>query len=85
MSWKLLKRLSDKNPPDGKEENLADEKITAEIPAYAFSGKAVEQALVNKITAKVKPAPAIETPAEPKTPEGRSVNELMERLNLLKY
>ena len=64
---------------------LADEKITAEIPAYAFSGKAVEQALVNKITAKVKPAPAIETPAEPKTPEGRSVNELMERLNLLKY
>ena len=64
---------------------LADEKITAEIPAYAFSGKAVEQALVNKITAKAKPAPAIETPAEPEAPEGRSVNELMERLNLLKY
>lgn len=64
---------------------LADEKITAEIPAYAFSGKAVEQALVNKITAKAKPAPTIETPAEPEVPEGRSVNELMERLNLLKY
>lgn len=64
---------------------LADEKITAEIPAYAFSGKAVEQALVNKITAKAKPAPSIETPAEPEAPEGRSVNELMERLNLLKY
>ena len=64
---------------------LADEKITAEIPAYAFSGKAVEQALVNKITAKAKPAATIETPAEPEVPEGRSVNELMERLNLLKY
>lgn len=64
---------------------LADEKITAEIPAYAFSGKAVEQALVNKITAKAKPAPVTETPAEPEVPEGRSVNELMERLNLLKY
>jgi len=64
---------------------LADEKITAEIPAYAFSGKAVEQALVNKITAKAKPAPVTKAPAEPEVPEGRSVNELMERLNLLKY
>ncbi len=32
---------------------LTDEKLNAEIPAYAFSGKAVQMALVNKLTAKV--------------------------------
>ena len=70
---------------------LTDEKLTADIPAYAFSGKAVEAALVNKITAKAKPkktaAPAheTETPAAPEIKTGRSVDELMDRLNLLKY
>jgi len=63
---------------------LTDEKLTAEIPAYAFSGRAVQQTLVNKITAKAKPAKP-NTPAEPEVHEGRSVNDLMERLNLLKY
>ncbi len=75
------------------DDTLKDEKLTAEIPAYAFSGKAVQQALVNKITAKAKANPPAQPeptakhtpPAEPEAPTGRSVNELMERLNLLKY
>lgn len=75
------------------DDTLKDEKLTAEIPAYAFSGKAVQQALVNKITAKAKPKPRAQpeptakhtTPAEPEASTGRSVDELMERLNLLKY
>ena len=60
---------------------LTDEKLTAEVPAYAFSGKAAEAALLNKLTSKTAP------PKEPTAPEekpGRSVNELMERLNLIK-
>ena len=75
------------------DDTLKDEKLTAEIPAYAFSGKAVQQALVNKITAKARPKPPAQPeptakhtpPAEPETSTGRSVDELMERLNLLKY
>lgn len=60
---------------------LKDEKSATDAPAYAFSGKAVQTALMNKLTAKVKPtsAPAI----EPETTHGRSVTELMERLHLL--
>ena len=60
---------------------LTDEKLTAEVPAYAFSGKAVEAALLNKLTAKTAPT---KEPAAPEEKPGRSVNELMERLNLIK-
>ena len=75
------------------DDTLKDEKLTAEIPAYAFSGKAVQQTLVNKITAKAKANPPAQPeptakhtpPAKPETSTGRSVDELMERLNLLKY
>ena len=75
------------------DDTLKDEKLTAEIPAYAFSGKAVQQALVNKITAKARPKSPAQPeptakhtpPAEPEASTGRSVDELMERLNLLKY
>ena len=59
---------------------LTDEKITAEMPAYAFSDRAVEKALMNKLTEKVKK----ETPAVPEVKHGRSVDELLERLDLLK-
>ena len=66
---------------------LTDEKLAVDIPAYAFSGKAVESRLLSKITAKAKTlehkeenAPAVERPQT-----GRSVDELLERLNLLKY
>ena len=51
---------------------LTDEKLTAEPEAYAFSSKAVENALINRISEK----------AEKKT--GRSVSELKERLNTIK-
>ena len=71
---------------------LTDEKLAVNVPAYAFSGRAVENALLNKITAKVKPAEKVEpepeieesVPAEPETTPGRSVDELMARLNLIK-
>ena len=66
---------------------LTDEKLAVDVPAYAFSGKAVESRLLSKITAKAKMlehkeenAPAVEKPQT-----GRSVDELLERLNLLKY
>jgi len=73
------------------DEILTDEKLVADVPAFAFSSKAVEEALVNKITAKAKPVvedkPKAEPKEEPKTEptHGRSVSELMERLNLMKY
>lgn len=63
---------------------LTDEKLAMDAPAFAFSGKAAENALMTKLVAKATTAPT--SPAEP-TPEsvhGRSVDALMERLNLLK-
>ncbi len=73
---------------------LTDEKLAVSIPAYAFSGRAVENTLLNKITAKVKtttpmvvepdPDPKPPTPEEPEVIPGRSFDELMQRLNLIK-
>ena len=65
---------------------LTDEKLNVDVPAYAFSGKAAENNLYSKLTAKaktIKPAPVEEPQEQPKT--GRSVDELIERLNLMKY
>ena len=76
------------------DEILTDEKLaTAEVPAFAFSSKAVEAALMNKISAKAKPAVAAvptpkaktEVPAKPEVKRGRSVEALMDRLNLMKH
>ena len=76
------------------DEILTDEKLaTAEVPAFAFSSKAVEAALMNKISAKAKPVvkaeakpkAKTEAPAEPEVKRGRSVAELMDRLNLMKH
>ena len=73
---------------------LADEKQAVSIPAYAFSGRAVENALLNKISAKVKavapaepepePEPEPPAPEKPEATPGRTVDELMARLNLIK-
>jgi len=73
---------------------LTDEKLAVDVPAYAFSGRAMEYALLNKITAKAKPAEKQEStpeqvveshaPEEPETTPGRTVDELMARLNLIK-
>lgn len=59
---------------------LSNEKADTDFGAYTFSGKIVQQTLVNKITAKATPK------QEEKIEEkklGRSVDSLMERLNLL--
>ena len=59
---------------------LEDEKKSvAPDEAYAFSSKAVAVALMNKIVGKAK-----EEKVEPAKPEGRSVDELKERLATIK-
>ena len=65
---------------------MKEEKITAEMPAFEFSDRAVEMALVNKIAAKNRqdvPVDKQEVQPEPALKHGRSVDELMERLSLL--
>ena len=57
---------------------LEDEKCAPIPDSFAFSGNAVEKAIINKIRAKA-PKP------QAKKSAGRSVDELMERLNLMKY
>lgn len=56
---------------------LTDEKRTMTDDAYAFSSKAVEQALMNRILAKAEFRPK-------HTHEGRSVDELKARLKTIK-
>ena len=72
---------------------LEDEKAAEiAIPAYAFSRKTVQAALMNKISAKAKPVQKADvtaeaqtdTPAQPEEPAGRSVDELKARLNTIK-
>lgn len=72
---------------------LEDEKAAdIAVPAYAFSRKTVQAALMNKITAKAKPVQKVyipadaqtDTPARPEEPAGRSVDELKARLNTIK-
>lgn len=76
---------------------LEDEKTTeVAIPAYAFSRKTVQAALMNKISSKAKPVPKADTavpaqtdapaaePEKPSEPMGRSVDELRARLNTIK-
>ena len=75
------------------DEILTDEKTVADVPAFAFSSKAVEAALINKLTAKATPVaqavpkeePKADPSAEPEVKRGRSVSELMDRLNLMKH
>ena len=57
---------------------LEDSKRAVNVEAYSFSTTNIENAIINKIAAKVKAKAADK-------PEGRSVDKLMERLNLLKY
>ena len=72
------------------DELLTDDKTVADVPPFAFSSKAVEATLINKITAKAKPVVKAEPKAEPKVEaktepkSGRPVSELMDRLNLMK-
>ena len=69
-------------------------KDAADIPAYAFSGKETETRLMNKLTAHYKPKEKGMTPAqaaaipavkdEPPAEAGKTYDELMTRLNLIK-
>lgn len=68
-------------------------KDAADIPAYAFSGKEVEMVLCNKLTAHYRPKARAVTPAQaaaiPSVKEepadaGKTYDELMTRLNLIK-
>lgn len=59
------------------DEILTDEKRTADTEAYAFSGSAIEKALINKISAKAQPKSKVK-------PQGRSVDELKARLHTIK-
>ena len=69
-------------------------KDAADIPAYAFSGKETETRLMNKLTAHYKPKDKGMTPAqaaaipavkdEPPAEAGKTYDELMTRLNLIK-
>ena len=65
------------------DDMLEDEKkVAGEVAAYAFSSRAVANALFNKIAEKAAPAPE----AEPAEPVGRSVDELKARLaDIKKY
>ena len=73
---------------------LQDEKTVAEIPAYAFSRKTVQAALMNKITAKARPEDRVSEAGDLKTGAeetkgtvetmGRSVDELKARLATIK-
>ncbi len=72
------------------DDMLTDEKKAVEAPAFAFSGKAAEDSLMRKLVAKIRPAKEESagktkdpSPAEPEIKHGRSVDTLMERLNLL--
>jgi ATP-dependent Clp protease protease subunit len=83
-TWMNANRAIELGFADGM---LTDEKIMAEMPAFEFSDRAVEMALINKITQKTRqekpPESEDSNPKEP-VPRGRSVDELMERLSLLK-
>ena len=90
-TWMNAKRAIELGFADGM---LTDEKVMAEMPAFEFSDRAVEAALINKITAKTRkdtPVNKLEPETEPKElpqsepapKHGRSVDELMERLHLL--
>ena len=59
------------------DEILMDEKRTAPVESYAFTGKTIEKALINKISAKAQHKP------EPKA-QGRRDDELKPRLSTIK-
>lgn len=75
-TWMNAKKAIELGFADGMLED--SKRSSVDLEAYAFSSTAVEQAITNKIAEKCKAA-------DPQKPKGRSVDELMERLNLLKY
>ncbi len=80
-TWMNAKKAIELGFADGM---LEDEKKSVATEAFAFSSKAVDQALLNKLCnkAKAEKEKEIQTQLEE---TGRSVDELMDRLNLMKY
>lgn len=86
-------RAEPEEEPEEEEEEEPEEsgKKKPEPPSMMFSRQAVNNALLNKMTAKygkAKPKPNIQTQAQIPAEEaltGRSVDELMGRLDLLKH
>ena len=63
---------------------LEDTKKDADIPAYAFSGKAAEVSLMNKLHTRMETDKKPAAPAIPDGPAGTPIASLEKRLNLLK-
>ena len=63
---------------------LEDTKKGADIPAYAFSGKAAEVSLMNKLHTRMETDKKPAAPAIPDGPAGTPIASLEKRLNLLK-
>ena len=86
-------RAEPEEPEEEEEEEEPEEsgKKKPEPPSMMFSRQAVNNALLNKMTAKygkAKPKPNIQTQAQIPAEEaltGRSVDELMGRLDLLRH
>ncbi len=78
-TWMNARRAIELGFADGM---LGDSVPADAPPAFEFSGRSAEMSLINKITDKARR----EKPPEPEKPVplGRSVDELMERLSLLK-
>ena len=85
-TWMNAKKAIELGFADGMLED--EKKDVSESAAYSFSGRAVAQALFNKLVEKTKAesesAPATEPEQEPAAPEGRSVDELKARLEAIK-
>ena len=80
-TWMNAKKAIELGFADGI---MTDEKLAMDAPAFAFSGKAAENALMNKLVAKATTVPTHPAEPAPEPEHGRSVDALMERLNLLK-
>ena len=76
-TWMNAKKAVELGFCDGILEDK--KKQTENHEPFAFSDKAIEKAIVAKMMATISPKP------NPKPKTGRSVDELMERLNLLKH
>ena len=76
-TWMNAKKAMELGFADGM---LEDDKKSEAPEAYAFSSKAVDRALMNKLVDKTK----TEKQPEPEV-TGRSVDMLMDRLNLMRY
>lgn len=80
-TWMNAKKAIELGFADGMLED--EKKEAADVSAYAFSSRAVANALFNKLVEKTRTEPAPEPEQEP---EGRSVDELKARLaDIKKY